>query len=158
MGLSRVAPTMVGQNLGAGQPDRAQRSADALGRAAALISVVVLGMLAALALPTLKLFSDDAETISAGAYMVRVLSVGYLAYSINFVYDAAQGGAGDTTSPMVINLVSLWAVQVPLAFLLPRLTSLDEKGVWLALNLGYILQLGLMWWRYRQGQWKEKRI
>jgi Na+-driven multidrug efflux pump len=77
---------------------------------------------------------------------------------VNWVYDAAQGGAGDTTSPMVINLVSLWAIQVPLAFVLSRFGGLGENGIWLALNLGYVVQLGLMWWRYRQGRWKERRI
>jgi putative MATE family efflux protein len=158
MGLSRVAPAMVGQNLGAGQPERAQRATDVLGRVAALISAVVLGVLAALALPVLRLFSSDAETISAGTYMVRVLSIGNLAFSVNWVYDAAQGGAGDTTSPMVINMVSLWAIQVPLAFVLSRFAGFDENGIWLALNLGYIVQLGLMWWRYRQGRWKQRRI
>ena len=158
MGLSRVAPAMVGQNLGAGQPERAQRAVDLLGRVATLISVVVLGFLAALAPPVLRLFSGDAETISAGIYMVRVLCVGYLAFSVNWVYDAAQGGAGDTTSPMAINLVSLWAIQVPLAFALSRFSALGENGIWIALNLGYVVQLGLMWWRYRQGQWKKRRI
>jgi putative MATE family efflux protein len=158
MGLSRVAPTMVGQNLGASKPERAQRAVDLLGRAAALISVVILGLLAALAHPVLKLFSGDPETISAGTVVIRLLCVGQLAFSVNWVYDAAQGGAGDTTSPMVINLVSLLAIQVPLAFLLSRFTRLEANGIWLALNLGWIVQLGLMWGRYRQGRWKEKRI
>jgi putative MATE family efflux protein len=158
MALSRVAPTMVGQNLGASKPERAQRAVDILGRVAALTSAVVLGVLAALALPVLGLFSGDAETISAGTYIVRVLCVGYLAFSVNWVYDAAQGGAGDTTPPMVINVVSLLAIQVLLAFLLSRFTRLEANGIWLALNLGYVVQFGLMWLRYRQGQWKEKRI
>jgi Na+-driven multidrug efflux pump len=87
-----------------------------------------------------------------------VLCIGYLAFSVNWVYDAAQAGAGDTTSPMVINLVSLWAIQVPLAFVLSRLTALGANGVWVGLNVGWIVQLGLMWWRYRRGRWKGKRI
>jgi Na+-driven multidrug efflux pump len=106
----------------------------------------------------MSLFSDDAVTLSMGTYVLRVLSLGYLAFALNNVYDFAQAGAGDTVSPMVINLVSLWLVQIPLAYLLSRALGLGSNGVWLALTIGWTIQAALMYWRYRQGRWKLKRI
>jgi len=89
---------------------------------------------------------------------MRTLSPGYLAFVLNSVYDAAQTGAGDTLSPMAINLVALWLVQVPLAYLLPLAFDLGANGIWLALVIGWFVQAALMIWRYRRGHWKSKQI
>jgi putative MATE family efflux protein len=158
LGLSRAAPAMVGQNLGAAQPERAARSVGLIARATTLTGVCVLGLVALFAPFVMTLFSHDAETISAGVQALRMLSLGYLALALNYVFDGAQGGAGDTLSPMVINLLALWLIQVPLAYLLSRIANLKATGVWLALILGWILQATLMGLRFRQGQWKLKRI
>lgn len=157
-GLSRAAPALVGQNLGAGQPGRAVGAVRSLARLVALTMVVILGLLTLFAPQVMALFSDDAETTALGAHILRVLGVGYLFFALNYVYDSAQGGAGDTLSPMVINLVALWVLQVPLAYVLSRGAGLGANGIWLALVLGWGLQLVLMWLRYRQGRWKSKRI
>jgi len=158
MGLSRVTPAMVGQNLGAGQPQRAERAVDLIARAVVGIMVVVLGGLVLFAPQAMALFSEDAESVSIGVHIIRVLSLGYLAFAFNTVFDAAQGGAGDTVSPMVINLVALWLVQIPLAYLLPRTFGLGAEGIWLALVIGWFVQAALMIWRYRQGHWKSTQI
>jgi len=155
MGLSRVTPAMVGQNLGAGNPDRAVR---AVACAALATGVGALALLALLALPILSLFSDDAPTIAGGARLTRMLSLGYLAFSLRSVYGKAQAGAGDTVSPMVINLLALWAVQVPLAYAMSRSSGMGADGIWVALVLGYGVQLALMWFRFRQGRWRDKVI
>ena len=158
MGLSRVTPAMVGQNLGAGKPERAQEAVQVTARIAALVGVGVLGLLALFAPQVLSLFSRDEVTISIGAHAIRVLCAGYVAFSVSSVYDTAQGGAGDTTSPMVINLVALWVIQVPLAFLLSRAVDLGANGIWLGLIVGWIVQLVFMWLRFRQGRWKLKQV
>jgi Na+-driven multidrug efflux pump len=158
MGLSRVAPAMVGQNLGAGRSQRAERAVGLLARAVVGVTVVVLGGLVLFAPQVMALFSEDAESVSIGVHIIRVLSLGYLAFAFNGVYDAAQGGAGDTVSPMVINLVALWLVQIPLAYLLPWAFDLGADGIWFALVLGWFAQAALMLWRYRQGRWKLKQI
>jgi Na+-driven multidrug efflux pump len=90
--------------------------------------------------------------------MLRVLSLGYMAFSLTNVYDFAQAGAGDTVSPMIINLIALWVVQIPLAFFLSRPLGLGANGIWAALVIGWTVQTGLMFWRFRQGRWKLKRI
>ena len=158
MGLSNTTPAMVGQNLGAAQPKRAARAVSLIARAATLVSGCTLGLLALFAPQVMALFSHDAQTISIGVQVIRTLSIGYLALTLNYVFDAAQAGAGDTLSPMVINLISLWLIQVPLAYLLSRLVGLEADGLWLALALGWIVQATLMGLRFRQGRWKLKRI
>ena len=158
MGLSRVTPAMVGQNLGAGKPERAHEAVNLIARIAALIGVGVLGLLALFAPQVLSLFSRDEVTISIGAHAIRMLSAGYVAFSVSSVYDTAQGGAGDTASPMVINLVALWVIQVPLAYLLSRAAGLGADGIWLGLIVGWVVQLLFMWLRFRQGRWKLKQV
>jgi Na+-driven multidrug efflux pump len=158
MGLSRVAPAMVGQNLGAAQPERAARSVSLIARAAALVGGCILGLLALFAPAVMALFSRDPETISVGVHAIRVLSVGYLGLALSTLFDLAQAGAGDTLSPMIINLIALWIVQVPLAYLLSRPLGLRADGIWLALVLSWILQATLMGLRFRQGRWKMKQI
>jgi Na+-driven multidrug efflux pump len=59
---------------------------------------------------------------------------------------------------MAINLVALWLVQVPLAYLLARRARLGADGIWYALVIGWLAQAALMWWRYRQGRWKLTRV
>ena len=158
MGMARVTPAMVGQNLGAGRLQRAERSVSLIARVVAGTMVLVLGGLALFAPQAMALFSQDEESIAAGVQIIRVLALGYLAFALNGVYDAAQGGAGDTLSPMVINLIALWLIQIPLAYLLSRALGLGARGIWFALVIGWFAQAALMWLRYRQGRWKLRRL
>ena len=158
MGLSFVTPAMVGQNLGAGKPERAERAVSLLARIVAGVMVVVVGGLAIFAPQAMSLFSDDPATVSAATRIIHILSVGYLAFGLNWVYDAAQGGAGDTVSPMVINVIALLLIQIPLAILLPRAFNLGADGVWVAMVIGWFVQAAMMMLRYRQGHWKLKQI
>jgi putative MATE family efflux protein len=158
MGLSRVAPATVGQNLGAAQPERAARSVSIIARAVMLVAGCLFGLLILFAPQAMMLFSQDAETISIGAHILRMLSVGYLGVALNYVFEFAQVGAGDTFSPMAINLIAVWIIQVPLAYLLSRTVGLGANGIWIALILGWALQVILMSLRFRQGRWKLKQI
>jgi putative MATE family efflux protein len=158
LGLARSTPAMVGQNLGAGRPERAERAVSLIARVVMVTTVVVLVSLAIWAPQVMSLFSDDPDTLPIGVNILRVLSLGYLAFSLTNVYDFAQAGAGDTVSPMVINLLALWLVQIPLAFALSPLLGLGANGIWLAMVIGWIVQAALMYRRYRQGRWKLKQI
>jgi Na+-driven multidrug efflux pump len=149
---------MVGQNLGAGRPQRAERAVSLIARLVVGVTAVVLGGLALFAPQAMALFSDDAATVTSGVRIIRILSLGYLAFALNWVYDAAQAGAGDTTSPMIINVIALWLVQIPLAYLLPRTFGLGSNGIWVALAIGWSAQVALMVVRYRQGRWKSRQI
>jgi Na+-driven multidrug efflux pump len=158
MGLARVAPAMVGQNLGADQPQRAERAVGLIMRVAVGTTILVLGGLALFAPQVMALFSEDAASVSIGVQMIRILSLGYLAFALNAVFDAALTGAGDTVSPMVINGGALWIVQVPLAYGLSGALGLGANGIWLALAVGWWAQAALKGGRYRQGRWKTRQI
>jgi Na+-driven multidrug efflux pump len=106
----------------------------------------------------MALFSDAPQTISTGTRVIRILALGYFFYAINFCLDYAQAGAGDTISPMVINILALWLFQLPLAYLLSQVMGLGPDGIWWAMVGGWALQLVLMTLRYRQGKWKDQRI
>jgi putative MATE family efflux protein len=157
-GLARTAPAMVGQNLGAAQPERAGHSVALIARAAAVVAGAIIGVLALFAPQVLALFSTDVETVSIGVHVIQVLGFGYLAFALNYLFDASLSGAGDTLSPMIINLLALWLFQVPAAYYLSRLSGLGADGIWLALVLGWSLQAALMGLRLRQGHWKQKRV
>jgi Na+-driven multidrug efflux pump len=111
-----------------------------------------------LAPQVMALFGDDPQTLASGAHIIRVLALGYLLYAVNFCLDNAQAGAGDTVSPMLINVIALWLVQLPLAWLLSQGLGLGPDGLWWAMVGGWAVQLVLMTLRYRQGRWKLKQI
>ncbi|MCP4517530.1 MAG: hypothetical protein GY824_20175 [Delftia sp.] len=93
-----------------------------------------------------------------GVHVIHALGLGYLAFTLGAVFGTAQTGAGDTLSPMLVNITASWLVLIPLAYLLPRLTGLEADGIWLALTLGWIVQAALMGLRFRQGRWKLKQV
>ena len=97
------------------------------------------------------------ETWLNGGYG-RILGSFDEMYFRTLVLEGAQTGAGDTTSPMIINLIALWGIQMPLAYLFPRILDFGATSIWSALVIGWLVQIALMTWRYRQGRWKSKRI
>ena len=136
---------MPGSSLrGAAQPARATKAVSLIARAATLMGVVIIGLLALFAPKIMSIFSSDRETIAAGAHVMRSLGIGYLAFTVGTVFDLAQAGAGDTVSPMIINIISLWLVQVPLAYLLSQQVGLGSDGIWMAMNLGWTVQAALL--------------
>ena len=139
MGLARPAPVMVGQNLGAGQPERAARSVRVIACLAFGVSLLVFGLLAVLAPHTMRLMTRDVGSVAIGASIIRMVGLGYVALGLYTVFGGGLSGAGDTTSPMVINLAALWAVQIPLAFALSRMLGLGAQGIWIALVIGWLI-------------------
>lgn len=153
-----MAAALVGQNLGARQPGRAERAIALTVRITAWVTAFVLGGVMVFAPHIMVWFSADAQSITLGAGMLRLLAVGYLANTLALVWDSAQFGAGDTLVLMFINLIALWSVQIPLAYLLPRVANLVANGIWRSFIIGWSVQAGLMAWRCRQGKWKLRQI
>ena len=158
MALARAAPAMVGRNLGAGQPRRAAEAVGFITRAVLVASGVVFGLSALLSPWVMPLFFSDQETAPIGSRVVRLLTLGYVGRALTFVFEGAQSGAGDTVSPMVINLVALWVIQIPLAVLLSATSGLGADGIWLALVCSWIVQAALMAIRFQQGRWRLRRV
>jgi putative MATE family efflux protein len=128
-GLANAAATLVGQNLGANQPERAEKSV----WTASFINVVFLAVFAIIFITKreffIRLFIDDPVVIGHGIQALRVISFGYLFYAFGMVMPQAFNGAGDTTTPTIINLVSFWMIELPVAYALANLFGFEANGV-----------------------------
>ena len=157
-GLSNAAATMVGQNLGAGQPDRAERAV----WAAAIYNLVflgVIGLVFLVAAPQIaRLFTDDPAVQPFAVGCLRTVSLGFLFYAVGMVLTAAFNGAGDTWTPTVINLFVFWLFEIPLAWWLSTATPLGPRGVFWALTISYSALAVVSAVLFRRGTWKRTRV
>ncbi|MBN1247042.1 MAG: MATE family efflux transporter [Anaerolineae bacterium] len=158
MGLASAAGAMIGLNLGARQIPRAEKAVRWIVRIALTITAVLVLFLLVAAPWVLSWFGLETEALAPGAAMLRWVALGYLIQTVTLVYDAAQVGAGDTLSPMLVNLASLWLVQLPLAWLLSSIVGLGPHGIWWGLIAGWGTQAFLMVWRYRAARWQSIEV
>jgi len=157
-GLSNAAATMVGQSLGAGKPERAERAVwIASGyNMAVLGSVGVLFII--LANPIVSLFTHDPTAAPTGALALRTMSFGFLFYALGMVLTSAFNGAGDTWTPTWINLVCFWLFEIPLAYVLARVAGVGPFGVFFAITVGYSSFAVVSAVLFRRGRWKLRRV
>lgn len=157
-GMSNAAATLVGQNLGAGQPDRAEKST----WITAFVNMAFLGMVGILfilfAHDLIRLFTDQLEVIEIGARSLRIISYGYLAYAFGMVIIQAFNGAGDTRTPTLINFICFWMLEIPLAYILALSLGWNEDGVFYAIVIAesFLAIIGLV--LFKKGKWKETQI
>jgi MATE family, multidrug efflux pump len=157
-GLSSAAATLVGQNLGGKEPERAEQSV----WRAAFFNMVFLGTVSliylALAPQIVGIFSRDPVVINYGSNCLRIISLCYVIYAYGMVIVQAFNGAGDTRTPTLINLVSFWIVQLPLAFFLGRRMQLGPNGVFFAILISESLLATIAIYVFRLGRWKRKVV
>ncbi len=153
-GLGNAAATLVGQNLGAGKADRAEASA----WRAAKFNVVFMSSAAVLMLafaPTITgWFTVDPEVLRLGTNCLRIIAIGFPLYAIGMVIVQAMNGAGDTETPMTLNLIAFWLVQIPLAFFLATRMPLEANGVFIAEVVAESLLTVMSIIVFRRGGWK----
>jgi putative MATE family efflux protein len=159
MGLLGAAATVAGQNLGAGQPERAVEGVATAARFA-LTGAAVIGVVFLLAPgPLLGLFGVDDPTVRAlGSQLLRVMSVSGLFISVALTYTGGLQGTGDTKSPLYISLVSQVAVPLGLAYTLRAAGLLTPLGIWVAILLGHFSRGALSYWRFQQGAWRRIHV
>jgi len=157
-GLSSAAATLVGQNLGAKQPDRAE---NAVWRAA-FFNMVFLGAVSliylTLAPQIVGIFSRDPVVIRYGANCLRIISVCYVLYAYGMVIVQAFNGAGDTRTPTLINLVCFWMVQLPLAYFLGKGLQFGPTGIFFSILTAETLLALIAIYVFRLGRWKQKAV
>jgi putative MATE family efflux protein len=157
-GMSNAVATLVGQNLGAGKPDRAERSVWIVG----LYNMAfLLGVMAAFvwgAEPLIAVFSADPAVQRLGAQCLRIVSYGYAFYAWGMVLVQAFNGAGDTVTPTWINLGCYWLFQIPLALVLAHGLGHGPLGVFLAITLAESLLAVVGLAVFRRGAWKRKAV
>ena len=157
-GLSNAAATLVGQNLGAGQPDRAEASV----WRACLANLVLLGAIEVLfevfATPLIGLFTTDPAVAPTAVRGLRIISGGFVFDAAGYVLTQAFNGAGDTKTPTVINLFCFWLFQIPVAYGLAHFTRLGPDGVFWAIAFAGAVMTMISANAFRRGTWKRKTV
>ncbi len=157
-GMSNAAATLVGQNLGANQPDRAEKSVWITSRYCAyfmgLVSVVYLFFA-----PTfLSWFSENTEVVKNGALCLQIIAAGYIAYAYGMVVVQSFNGSGDTKTPTYINFICFWLFQLPFAYIMAITLDYGPVGVFSAITLAEILIAVIGIWLFKKGKWKTVKV
>jgi putative MATE family efflux protein len=157
-GMANAAATLVGQNLGAQKPDRAEQSVWRAG----FYNMVFLGIVAAtfivFAVRLVSFFTQDPGVVPVAASALRFISYGYVFYAWGMVIVQAFNGAGDTITPTIINLCCYWAWQIPLAWFLAFRLNFGSNGVFLAITIAEstLAIAGVL--AFRRGKWKLQKV
>ena len=157
-GMSNAAATLVGQNLGARQPERAEKSVWLTGRYNAIFMLGVSFVYLFFAREIITLFNQTPSVIENGALCLQVVAAGYLFYAYGMVISQAFNGAGDTRTPTKINFIAFWIFQLPFAYLAAITFEMGALGVFLAITLAEVLLsvIAIIW--FRKGQWKKVEV
>lgn len=156
--LGNAAATLVGQNLGAGKPRRAQASAWLATGVGMTIMAASALLLYRLAPSLVSTFDDNASVVEIGVALLRIASPFYIFASMGIIFGRALIGAGDTMGPMVTTILGLWGIQVPLAIFLSRTVTPATTGIWWSVAAALTAN-GIMttaW--FQTGRWKRKKI
>jgi len=157
-GLSNAAATLVGQNLGAKQPERAERSVWITGFANMIFLAIVSVIYIIFNEDLVRIFTSEPAVVAAGAECLRTVSYGYVIFAWGMVMPQAFNGAGDTMTPTKINFFSFWLLEIPLAYLLAMHLGANESGVYWSIVVGESVAGLLGIWLFRKGKWKEMQI
>jgi Na+-driven multidrug efflux pump len=157
-GLSNAAATLVGQNLGAGRPDRAERSVWVTTKYNVLFLVAIAIVLIALSETLVGIFTEDPAVLAYGAACLAIISYGYGFYAVGMIVVQAFNGAGDTNTPTWLNLLCFWLLQLPLAYGLARWLALGPNGVFWAAAIAESTLAVFALLVFRRGAWKLKVV
>ena len=157
-GMCNAAATLVGQNLGAGKPERAEKSVWVTGHYNAMFMVAISLIYIFFAESLLRIFTSEVAVITYGVDCLRYISFGYLFYAYGMVVVQSFNGAGDTFTPTLINLFCHWLFQIPLAYGLAIWAGWGPKGVFTAIALAESLVAVVGIILFRRGKWKTRKV
>ena len=158
MGVGMAAGVLAGQNLGAGQPERAERSG---WLAAGVAEGFMVGCSVAILLwaeSIIGIFGPGSSLVEIASAFLRIAAIGFLVFGLEPVLVHCLAGVGDTVPPMLATVLSFWLVQIPLAFFLPRVTDLGVYGIRWAMVAGMVVAAVALAIYFRLGRWKRKRV
>lgn len=153
-GFSNAAATLVGQNLGALQPGRAERSAWLSAHITALFLGVCSVVFVIGAGYFIAIFNQEAGVIEVGRLGLTIICLGYVFFAYGMVMSQSLNGAGDTRTPTIINLAVLWGFQLPLAYVLANTFGLGAVGVFWAITVSHSVHALVSMWVFNRGKWK----
>jgi len=157
-GLGNAAATLVGQNLGAEKPERAEQSVWRASKYNAIFMTAVGIVMILLAPQIVSLFSTEPEVIRYGTSCLRILGVGYPMYAVGMIIIQALNGAGDTTTPSVMNFICFWLLQIPLAYWLATAAGFGPNGVFLAIVIAESILTVMGVLVFRKGKWRDRKV
>src|SRR6266852_6105545 len=157
-GLSNAAATLVGQNLGAKQPERAASSVWRTG----FYNMIFLGIIGllfvAFAEPIVKLFTHDPQVVPLAASCLRIISYGNIGYAYGMVMLQAFNGAGDTITPTIVNFFGFWLLEIPLAWFLAIPMRMQAKGAYFSIVVAEAAIAAVSIVLFKRGYWKQQQI
>lgn len=157
-GLSNAAATLVGQNLGGGHPERAEKSV----WKSAFFNMLFLGSISLIyvifARNVVGLFTQEKVVVDFAVQSLTIISLGYLFYAYGMVVTQSFNGAGDTRTPTWLNIIFFWLIQIPLAYVLAVHLKFGPTGVFLAILTSQVLIAIASILLFRRGKWKMVKI
>ena len=157
-GISNAAATLMGQNLGAKKPERAETSVWLASWYNGLFLLLVSIAYFIWAEPLIRLFNNDPNVVTVGVECLRIFSIGYLFYGVSMVINQSFSGAGDTRTPTIINFITFWIIQIPLAYFLAKYMAWGPTGVYYAVIISETIMAGICVVWFKRGDWKLVEI
>jgi putative MATE family efflux protein len=157
-GLSNAAATLVGQNLGAKEPGRAEKSVMLTTKYNAIFMGVVMLLFLFFSSSIISIFTNEAKVHAYGVSALQIIGAGYIFYGIGMVMIQALNGAGDSKTPTLINLVGFWFFQIPLAWILAEGFDMGPIGAFIAIPVAETFLALAAWYYFKRGKWKEVKI
>lgn len=157
-GMSNAAATLVGQNLGANKPDRAEESVWKTGKYNAIFMFSISLIYLCFAEKIIMLFNTTPQVVEYGTLCLQIIAAGYVFYAYGMVLTQAFNGAGDTRTPTKINFLIFWVLQLPFAYVMAITFKFGAVGVFLAISIAEILLTVLSYVLFKKGKWKEIKV
>ncbi|AFK02480.1 MATE efflux family protein [Emticicia oligotrophica DSM 17448] len=157
-GMSNAAATLVGQNLGAGKPERAEQS---VWRTAFynMIFLLTVGIIFAFfAESFVGIFTTEAHVIEIGVLCLQIICLGYIFFGYGMVIGQSLNGAGDTLSPTIMNFVCFWLIEIPLAYFLAKTLNWGPNGVFWSIAISESILAIVAIFVFRRGRWKRMKV
>ncbi len=155
-GISQATAVLVGQHLGAKEPEKAEKAVKYGAISISLFIIVSMTITFFYGNYLTKFFINESDVIAYGTQLFRIVSLSVVFFSLFTVYSGAFQGGGDTKPTMIFNIIRLWGVRVPFAFLLSRTAGMGPEGVWWAMCLSNIVVAVGIFLLYQTGRWKHK--
>ncbi|MBK8311870.1 MAG: MATE family efflux transporter [Chitinophagaceae bacterium] len=157
-GLSNAAATLVGQNLGAKQPLRAEQSVLLAAKYNAIFMAAVMFLFLFFSSPIISIFTSEPAVHRYAVQALQIIGAGYIFYGIGMVMVQALNGAGDTKTPTWINLFGFWLFQIPFAWIMAKNFNMGPMGAFIAIPVAEVFMAIVAWYYFKKGKWKEVKV
>lgn len=157
-GMSNAAATLVGQNLGAGKPERAEKSVWTTGLYTTIFMASVSLFFYLFGTPVVNFMNSDPQARHYAIQSLRIVSLGYVFFGVELVAMNAFNGAGDTRTPTIVNLLAFWLFQIPLAWCLSKYYIHEPRAIFYAILMSQLVAATLSYFLFKKGRWKTVKI